>query len=133
MGQLTDSHKAQIVAYRNANLSMTEIGRKIGFHKSAICKFFSVNSDGMSDFGDFADPMSFLRETDSGTGTKNKIVSNQQLSVMRIQINKNPSIDSMTPPQKCVSLQNLSIRTIQSCLTVLLHKKALFPFIWRLL
>ena len=66
MGQLTDSHKAQIVAYRNANLSMTELGRKIGFHKYAICKFFSVNSDGMSDFGDFADPMSFLTEMDSG-------------------------------------------------------------------
>ena len=75
---------------------MTEIGRKIGFHKSAICKFLSVNSGGMSAFGDFAVPMSFPRETDSGTGTKN---TNQQLSVIRIQINKNPSIDSMTPPQ----------------------------------
>ena len=75
MGQLTDSHKAQIVAYHNANLSMAEIGRKIGFHKSAICKFFSVNSDGKSDFGDFADPMSFLRETASGTGTKKKLLA----------------------------------------------------------
>ena len=100
MGHLTDSQKAQIVAYCNANLSMAEIGRKIGFSKSAICKFLSVNSGGMSAFGDFAVPMSFPRETDSGTGTKNKIVTNQQLSVMRIQINKNPSIDSMTPPQQ---------------------------------
>ena len=44
MGQLTDAHKAQILAYRNANLSMAEIGRKIGFSKSAICTFLSFNS-----------------------------------------------------------------------------------------
>ena len=54
----------------------------------------------MSAFGDFAVPMSTPRETDSGTGTKIKIVTDWQLSVMRIQINKNPSIDSMTPPQQ---------------------------------
>ena len=100
---------------------------------SVNLQFLSVYSGGVSAFGDLADPMSFPRETDSGTGTKNKIVTNQKPSVMRIQINKNPSIDSMTPPQKYVRLQNLSIRTIQSCLTVLLHKKASFPFIWRLL
>ena len=74
MGQLTDSHKAQIVAYRNANLSMAEIGRKIGFQKSAICKFLSVNSGGMSAFVDFAVPMSFPRETDSGTKPKTKLL-----------------------------------------------------------
>ena len=66
MGQLTDSHKAQIVAYNNANLSMAEIGRKIGFRKSAICKFLSVNSGGISAFGDFAVPMSFPRKRDPG-------------------------------------------------------------------
>ena len=39
VGQLTDSQKAQIIAYCIANQSMTEIGRKIGHHKSAICKY----------------------------------------------------------------------------------------------
>ena len=56
MGQLTDTHKEQIVAYPNANHSMAEIGSKIGFSKSAICKFFSFNSGGMSASGDFAVP-----------------------------------------------------------------------------
>ena len=49
----------------------------------------------MSAFGNFAVPMSFPRERDPGTGTKNIIVTDWQLSAMRIQINKNPSI-SMT-------------------------------------
>ena len=70
MGKLTDTHKAQILAYPYANHSMAEIGRKIGFNKSAICKFLSFNSGGMSVSGDFAVPMSFPRERDPGTGTK---------------------------------------------------------------
>ena len=92
MGQLTDTHKEQIVAYPNANHRLAEIGSKIGFSKSAICKFFSFNSGGMSASGDFAIPMSFPRERDPGTGTNNKIVTDWQLSVMRIQMNKNPSM-----------------------------------------
>ena len=92
MGKLTDTHKAQILAYPNANHSMAEIGRKIGFYKSAICKFLSFNLGGMSASGDFAVPMSFPRERDPGTGTKNKIVTDWQLSVMRIQMNTNPSM-----------------------------------------
>ena len=87
----------------------------------------------MSVSGDFAVPMSFPREWDSGTGTKNKIVTNWQLSVMRIQINLHPSMTAQQLHHKCVSLQNLSIRTIQRCLTEILHRKALFPYIWRLL
>ena len=66
--------------------------REIGFNKSAICNFLSFNSGGMSVFGDFAVPMSFPRERDPGTGTKNKIVTDWQLSVMRIQMNTNPSM-----------------------------------------
>ena len=133
MGQLTDTHKAQILAYPYANHSMAEIGRKIGFSKSAICKFLSFNSCGISSSGDFALPMAFPRERDPGTGTKNEVVTNWQHSVMRIQVNKNPSMTAQQLHNKCVSLQNLSIRTIQRCLTVLLYKKASFPFIWRLL
>ena len=86
MGQLTDAHKAQILAYRNANLSMAEIGRKIGFSKTAIYKFLSSYTGGMSASGDFSVPMSFPRKCDPGTGTKNRIVTNRQLSIMRIQI-----------------------------------------------
>ena len=92
MGQLPDTHQTQILAYPNAIHSMAEIGRKIGFSKSAICTFLSFNSGGMSVFGDFAVPMSFPRERDPGTGTKNKIVTDWQLSVMRIQMNTNPSM-----------------------------------------
>ena len=116
MGQLTDAHKAQILAYRNANLSMAEIGRKIGFSKTAIYKFLSSYTGGMSASGDFSVPMSFPRKCDPGTGTKNRIVTNRQLSIMRIQINKNPSMTAWQLHNKCVSLQNLSIRTIQRCL-----------------
>ena len=47
MGQLTDTHKAQILAYPYANHSMAEIGRKIGFSKSAICIFLSFYLGGM--------------------------------------------------------------------------------------
>ena len=61
MGKLTDTNKAQILAYPNANHSMAEIGRKIVFNKSAICNFLSFNSGGMSANGDFAIPMSFPR------------------------------------------------------------------------
>ena len=50
-------------AYRNANLSMAEIGRKIGFSKSAISKFLSFYSGWMSASGDFAVPMSFPRHS----------------------------------------------------------------------
>ena len=92
MGKFTDTHKAQILAYPNANHSMAEIERKIGFYKSAICKFLSFNLGGMSASGDFAIPMSFPREKDPGTGTKNRIFTYWQLSVMRIQIHKNPSM-----------------------------------------
>ena len=92
MGKLTDTHKAQILAYPNANHSMAEIGRKIGFSKSAICKFLSFNSVGKSASGDYAVPMSFQGKWDPGTGTKNEIVTNWQLSVMRIQMNKNSSM-----------------------------------------
>ena len=70
--------------------------------------------------------MSFPRERDPGTGTKNEVVTNWQHSVMRIQVNKNPSMTAQQLHNKCVSLQNLSIRTIQRCLTVLLHKKHRF-------
>ena len=129
MVQLTDTHKVRILAYPNANHIMAEIGRKIGFRKSAICKFLSFNSCGMAASSDFAIP----RERDQGTETKNKIVTDWQLSIMRIQINKNPSMTAGQLHKKCVSLQNLSIRTIQRCLTEILHRKALFPFIWRLL
>ena len=104
MGQLTDAYKAQIFANYNPNLIillyMAEIRRKICFSKFAICKILSINTGGMSASGDFAFPLSFPRKRGPGTGTKNKIVTNQQLSVMRNQINKNPSIDSMTPPQQ---------------------------------
>ena len=127
MVQLTDTHKVRILAYPNANHIMAEIGRKIGFRKSAICKFLSFNSCGMAASSDFAVP----RERDQGTETKNKIVTDWQLSIMRIQINKNPSMTARQLHKKCVSLQNLSIRTIQRCLTMLLHTS--FPFIWRLL
>ena len=112
---------------------MAEIGRKIGFNKSAICKFLSFNSGGLSVSSDFAVPMSFPLERNPGTGIKNKIVTSWQLSVMRIQINLHPSMTAQQLHNKCVSLQNLSIRTIQRCLTEILHKKASFPFIWRLL
>ena len=71
---------------------MAEIGRKIGFSKFAISKFFSLNSFGMSASDGFAVPMSFPRERDPGTGTKNRIFTYWQLSVMRIQIHKNPSM-----------------------------------------
>ena len=87
---------------------------------------FSFNSCGISSSGDFALPMSFPRERDPGTGTKNEVVTNWQHSVMRIQVNKNPSMTAQQLHNKCVSLQNLSIRTIQRCLTVLLHKKHRF-------
>ena len=70
--------------------------------------------------------MAFPRERDPGTGTKNEVVTNWQHSVMRIQVNKNPSMTAQQLHNKCVSLQNLSIRTIQRCLTVLLHKKHRF-------
>ena len=43
MGHLTDTHKAQILVYPNANHSVAEIGRKIGFSKSAIWKFLRFN------------------------------------------------------------------------------------------
>ena len=81
--------------------------------------------------------MSFPRERDPGTGTKNEVVTNWQHSVMRIQVNKNPSMTAQQLHNKCVSLQNLSIRTIQRCLTVLLHKKHRFLLfgaycIWKL-
>ena len=122
-----------LLAYPNANHSMAEIGRKIGFNKSAICKFFSFNSGGLSVSSDFAVPMSFPLERNPGTGIKNKIVTSWQLSVMRIQINLHPSMTAQQLHNKCVSLQNLSIRTIQRCLTEPLHNKASFPFIWRLL
>ena len=88
----SDTHKAQILTYPNANHSMAEIGWKIGFNISAIWKFFTFSSGGMSVSGDFAVPMSFSRERDPGTGTKNKIATNWQLRVLRIQINKNPSM-----------------------------------------
>ena len=39
IGQLPDTHQTQILAYPSANHSMGEIGRKIGFNKSAICKY----------------------------------------------------------------------------------------------
>ena len=104
MGQLPDTHQTQILAYPNAIHSMAEIGRKIGFNKSAICNFLSFNSGGMSVFGDFAVPMSFPRERDPGTGTKNKIVTNWQLSVMRIQINLHPSMTAQQLHNKCVIL-----------------------------
>ena len=84
----SDTHKAQILTYPNTNHSMAEIGTKISFNKSAICKFLSFNSGGMSVYGDFAISMSFPRERDPGTGTKNKIVTDWQLSVMRIQITR---------------------------------------------
>ena len=42
----------------------------------------------MSASGDFAIPMSFPRERDPGTGTKNKIDTDWQLSVLRIQITR---------------------------------------------
>ena len=89
---------------------MAEIERKIGFYKSAICKFLSFNLGGMSASGDFAVPMSFPRERDPGTGTKNKIVTNWQLSVMRIQINKNPSMTAQQLHNKCVNLHNFGVR-----------------------
>ena len=104
MGKLTETHRAQILAYPNTNHSMAEIGTKISFNKSAICKFLSFNSGGMSVSGDFAVPMSFPRERDPGTGTKNKIVTNWQLSVMRIQINLHPSMTAQQLHNKCVSL-----------------------------
>ena len=107
MGKLTDTHKAQILAYPNTNHSTAEIGKKIVFNISAICNFLSFNSGGMSVFGDFAVPMSFPRERDPGTGTKNKIVTDWQLSVMRIQMNRNPSMTAGQLHNKCVSLQNL--------------------------
>ena len=90
MGQLTDTHnhKAQILAFPSANRSMAEIGRKIGFSKSTICKCFSFNSGGMSASVDFAFPMSYPREWNPGPRTKNKIVDNWQLGVMRILIKK---------------------------------------------
>ena len=68
MGQLTNTHKLQILAYRNANLSMAEIGRKIGFNKSSISKFLSSYEGGMSASVDFAIPTSFPRKRDQGTG-----------------------------------------------------------------
>ena len=40
MGQLPDTHQTQILAYPNANHRMAEIRRKVGFNKSAICKFW---------------------------------------------------------------------------------------------
>ena len=97
MGQLTGSHKAQIVAYRNANLSMAEIGRKIGFHKSAICKFLSVNSGGMSAFGDFAVLMSFPREGTQAQEPKTKLlpIGNLLLFVSKLKESFN---DSLTTP-----------------------------------
>ena len=104
MGKLTDTHKAQILAYPNTNHSTAEIGKKIVFNISAICNFLSFNSGGMSVFGDFAVPMSFPRERDPGTGTKNKIVTNWQLSVMRIQINLHPSMTAQQLHNKCVIL-----------------------------
>ena len=87
MGQLTDTHnhKAQILAFPNANWSMAEIGRKIGFSKSTIYKCFIFYSGEMSASGDFAFPMSFPREWDPGTGTKNKIITDWQLSVNPIR------------------------------------------------
>ena len=116
------------IAYPNANHCMAEIGSKIGFSKSAICKFFSFNSGGMSASGDFAVPMSFPRERDPGTGTKNKIVTDWQFSVKKIQINKNSSMTARKLHNKCDSLQNLRtiIRTMKRYLTVLLHKKHRF-------
>ena len=128
MVQLTDTHKTQILAYPNANHRMAEIGRKIGFSKSAICKVLSFYSGGMSASGDFAIPISFPRERDPGTGTKNKIVTDWQFSVKKIQINKNPSMTAQKLHNKCVSLQNLRtiIRKMKRYLTVLLHKKHCF-------
>ena len=132
MGHLTDTQKAQILMYPNANHIIAEIGRKIGFSNSAIWKFLSFDLGGMSASGDFSVSMSFPRKRDPGTWTKNKIVTDWQLSVMRIQINKNPSMAAWQLQNKCV----LAYRTFTEqlrCLKVLLHKKASFPFIWRLL
>ena len=67
MGQLPDTHQTQILAYPNAIHSMAEIGRKIGFNKSAIYKFLSFNTGGMSASGDFAVPMLFTRKRYPGT------------------------------------------------------------------
>ena len=67
MGKFTDTHEAQILAYPNANHSIAEIGRKIGFGNSAIWKFLSFDLGGMSASGDFAVPMSFPRKRYPGT------------------------------------------------------------------
>ena len=68
--------------------------------------------------------LSFPRERGPGTGTKNKIVTDWQFSVKKIQINKNPSMTARKLHNKCDSLQNLRtiIRTMKRYLTVLLHK-----------
>ena len=76
MGQYTDTHKALILAYPNANHSVTEIGRKLVLVNLQLANF---NSGRMSASGDLAVPMSFSRERDPGTGTKNKIVTDCDL------------------------------------------------------
>ena len=60
----------------------------------------------MSVSGDFAVPMSFSRERDLGTGTKNNIFTDWQLLVMRIQINKT-FYDSLTTTQQMCWLTEL--------------------------
>ena len=81
-----------------------------GFGRCSICSISSFYSGGMSASGDFAVPKSYPRKRDPGTGTKNNIVTNRQLSVMRIQINKNPSMTAQQLHNKCVNLHNFGVR-----------------------